>query len=66
MLICIALDNVKNRILVDDLKKPRYHGVVDAYKKTWWEMYDPKKNWSWNSIARVKNFYRVGLQSVVL
>lgn len=46
-------------ILVDDIKNPKYHGVFDAYKKTWRETYDPSKGFSWNSLARVKNFWRV-------
>ena len=48
-------------ILVDDIKNPKYHGVFDAYKKTWRETYDPSKGFSWNSLARVKNFWRVSV-----
>ena len=59
-----ALDNVKNRIMVDSLNSPKYTGVFQAYRSVWRETYDPSKSIPWNSIARVKNFYRVSLTSL--
>lgn len=44
---------------VDDIKNPKYKGVFDAYRRTWAETFDPTKSLSWNSLARVKNFWRV-------
>jgi len=69
-----ALDNVKNRIMgklavrdrrreadeiVDSITKPRFSGVVDAYRQTWRETFNPAKSFSWNAIARTRNFYKV-------
>ncbi|KAK1926214.1 mitochondrial carrier domain-containing protein [Papiliotrema laurentii] len=61
----LPMDNVKNRIMTDNIKNPRYKGVFDAYRQTWRETYDPTKGFSWNSLARVKNFWR-GFVPVVL
>lgn len=62
-LIRPALDNIKNRIMTDSVTQPRYKGVIDAYKQVWTETRDPSKGFRWNSIARVKNFYRVSTAS---
>ncbi|OCF40085.1 mitochondrial carnitine/acylcarnitine carrier-like protein [Kwoniella heveanensis CBS 569] len=55
----LPLDNIKNRIMVDSIKQPRYKGVFDAYGQVWRETYDPSKGFSWNSLARIRNFYKV-------
>jgi len=54
------MDNVKNRIMVDSPTNPKYKSVLDAYRQTWRETYNPSKGFGWNSLARVKNFYKVG------
>lgn len=54
-----AMDNIKNRIMVDSPTAPRYKGVFDAYRQTWRETYDPSKGLGANSLARVRNFYKV-------
>ncbi|WWC97124.1 hypothetical protein V866_004002 [Kwoniella sp. B9012] len=61
----LPLDNIKNRIMVDSIKNPRYKGVFDAYRQVWRETFNPAKGFGWNSIARVKNFYK-GFVPVVL
>ncbi|WVQ80377.1 hypothetical protein IAT38_002482 [Cryptococcus sp. DSM 104549] len=61
----LPLDNVKNRIMTDNIKSPRYKGVFDAYRQTWRETYDPTKSLGWNSLARTRNFYK-GFVPVVL
>ncbi|WVR03445.1 hypothetical protein IAU60_000436 [Kwoniella sp. DSM 27419] len=61
----LPLDNVKNRIMVDSVKSPRFTGVIDAYGQVWRETYNPSKGLAWNSVARVRNFYR-GFVPVVL
>ncbi|WWD22385.1 hypothetical protein CI109_106876 [Kwoniella shandongensis] len=61
----LPLDQVKNRIMVDSIKTPRYKGVFDAYRQTWTETYNPTKGFTWNSVARIRNFYR-GFVPVVL
>lgn len=63
-LINTALDNVKNRIMTDSITKPRYNGVFDAYRQVWTETWDPKKGFTWNNVARIKNFYRVSQASL--
>lgn len=55
------MDNVKNRIMVDSLRSPKYTSVSGAYRAVWRETYDASRSVSWNSVARVKNFYRVSL-----
>ncbi|UOH83864.1 hypothetical protein LQV05_006602 [Cryptococcus neoformans] len=57
-LTALPLDNVKNRIMTDDIKTPRYKGVFDAYRQVWNETYDGSKGLQWNVLARTKNFYR--------
>ena len=47
--------------VVDSIKKPRFTGVIDAYKQTWRETFDPRRSFSWNALARTKNFYKVSL-----
>nr|XP_018266621.1 solute carrier family 25 (mitochondrial carnitine/acylcarnitine transporter), member 20/29 [Kwoniella dejecticola CBS 10117]OBR88779.1 solute carrier family 25 (mitochondrial carnitine/acylcarnitine transporter), member 20/29 [Kwoniella dejecticola CBS 10117] len=54
----LPLDNIKNRIMVDSIKTPRYKGVFDAYGQVWRETYNPNKGFGWNAIARTKNFYK--------
>ncbi|KAK4688027.1 hypothetical protein P7C73_g2087, partial [Tremellales sp. Uapishka_1] len=61
----LPLDTVKNRIMTDSITKPKYHGVIDAYRTTWTETFDASKSFRWNSVARLKNFYR-GFIPVVL
>nr|ADE10072.1 mitochondrial carrier protein [Tremella fuciformis] len=61
----LPMEHVKNRIMTDSIKNPRYSGVADAYRQTWRESYDPSKGLGWNSLARVKTFYR-GFVPVVL
>ncbi|WRT63653.1 uncharacterized protein IL334_000576 [Kwoniella shivajii] len=61
----LPLDNVKNRIMVDPIKAPRYKGVIDAYSQVWRETYNPTKGFGWNFAARTRNFYR-GFVPVVL
>jgi solute carrier family 25 carnitine/acylcarnitine transporter 20/29 len=34
---------------------------VDAYRQTWRETFNPAKSFSWNAIARTRNFYKVSL-----
>lgn len=53
------MDNIKNRLMVDSPTAPRYKGVFDAYRQTWRETFDPSKGLGANSLARVRNFYRV-------
>lgn len=52
--------------MVDSLHSPKYTSVFGAYQSVWREMYDPQRSIGWNSLARVKNFYRVrsGFSSV--
>ncbi|KGB77259.2 solute carrier family 25 (mitochondrial carnitine/acylcarnitine transporter) member 20/29 [Cryptococcus deuterogattii R265] len=57
-LTALPLDNVKNRIMTDDIKTPRYKGVYDAYRQVWNETYNDSKGLGWNVLARTKNFYR--------
>jgi hypothetical protein len=47
--------------MTDSVTKPRYHGVLDAYKQVWTETWNPQKGVASNSLARIKNFYRVRL-----
>lgn len=54
------MDNIKNRIMADNIKNPRYKGVFDAYRQVWREGYDPSRGLGWNSGTRIKNFYKVG------
>ncbi|ORX34669.1 mitochondrial carrier protein [Kockovaella imperatae] len=54
----LPLDNVKNRLMVDKLREPRFKGVINAYSQTWRETYDGSKSLLWNSKARIRNFYR--------
>ncbi|WVQ73066.1 hypothetical protein IAR50_002629 [Cryptococcus sp. DSM 104548] len=54
----LPTDNVKNRIMADDIKNPKYKGVFDAYKKVWMETYDPSKGFGWNAAARWKTLFR--------
>ncbi|WWC66895.1 uncharacterized protein I206_100802 [Kwoniella pini CBS 10737] len=61
----LPLDNIKNRIMVDSIKSPKYTGVFDAYGQVWRETYNPTKGFTWNTIARTKNFYK-GFVPVVL
>ena len=53
------MDNIKNRIMVDSIRAPKYHTVLGAYRSVWRETFDPSKAFGWNSLARLKNFYRV-------
>ncbi|WVO15542.1 hypothetical protein L204_103202 [Cryptococcus depauperatus] len=64
-LSALPTDNVKNRIMADDIKNPKYKGVFDAYRQIWMESYDPSKDIGWNASARWKTFYR-GFVPVVL
>jgi len=52
-------DQDQARQIVDSIKKPRFSGVVDAYRQTWRETFNPAKSFSWNAIARTRNFYKV-------
>ncbi|WVQ76293.1 hypothetical protein IAR50_005958 [Cryptococcus sp. DSM 104548] len=61
----LPMDNIKNRIMTDKIKTPRYKGVFDAYRQVWRETFDPSKSLGWNSVARVRNFYK-GFVPVVL
>ena len=79
--LSIALDNVKNRIMgkscpvhplyhntdksVDSIKKPRFSGVIDAYRQTWRETFNPSKSFTWNALARTRNFYKVSCVSLI-
>jgi hypothetical protein len=55
----LPMDNIKNRLMVDSPTTPKYKSVWDAYRRTWSETYDPSKGLGANSLARVKNFYKV-------
>lgn len=46
-------------VSVDSIKKPRFSGVLDAYRQTWRETFDPSRSFTWNALARTKNFYKV-------
>ncbi|KAL7418878.1 hypothetical protein Q5752_006562 [Cryptotrichosporon argae] len=61
----LPLDQVKNRIMVDSVTAPRFRSVRDAYAQTWRETFDPSRSLGWNSVARIRNFYR-GFVPVVL
>jgi solute carrier family 25 carnitine/acylcarnitine transporter 20/29 len=50
---------------VDSIKKPRFSGVIDAYRQTWRETFNPSKSFSWNAIARTRNFYKVSHAPIV-
>lgn len=50
---------MRANIQVDSIKKPRFRNSLDAYRQVWRETFDPTKGVGWNSLARVKNYYRV-------
>ncbi|WVO14819.1 hypothetical protein L204_102458 [Cryptococcus depauperatus] len=64
-LAALPLDNIKNRIMTDNIKAARYNNVFDAYRQVWRESYNPSLGLFQNGLARVKNFYR-GFIPVVL
>ena len=55
----LPMDNIKNRIMADSPTKPKYPSVLGAYRTVWRETYDPSRGLGWNSLARLKNFYKV-------
>lgn len=55
----LPMDNIKNRIMADSPTKPKYPSVLAAYRTVWRETYDPSRGLGWNSLARLKNFYKV-------
>lgn len=61
----LPMDNIKNRIMADSPTAPKYPSVLAAYRTVWREAYDPSRGLGWNSLARLKNFYK-GFVPVVL
>ncbi|KAL1411994.1 hypothetical protein Q8F55_002989 [Vanrija albida] len=57
-IMALPMDNIKNRIMADNIKTPRYNGVFDAYRQVWRENYDPSRGLGWNTGARIQNFYK--------
>ncbi|WVR03461.1 hypothetical protein IAU60_000452 [Kwoniella sp. DSM 27419] len=61
----LPFDNIRSRIMTDNIKSPRYKGVFDTYRQVWRETYNPTKGLWWNAAARMRNFNK-GLVPVAL